>query len=91
MQAAEQYLYPSSRSFRKEKCPSAMLATSTDCVVNWHNRLGHHHFGAVVRLEKLVGLDKDWESKCNLANDNSDEHLCETCIFGERIPTALSS
>jgi hypothetical protein len=63
--------------------PSAMLATSTDYVLNWHNRLGHLHFGEVVRLGKAGWLDKDWESKCQLSKEASDEHLCEPCILGK--------
>ena len=63
--------------------PSAMLATSTDYVLNWHNRLGHLHFGEVVKLGKAGWLDKDWESKYTFANVNSDEYICEPCILGK--------
>jgi hypothetical protein len=63
--------------------PSAMLATSTDYVLNWHNRLGHLHFGEVVKLGKAGWLEKDWESKYTFANVNSDEYICEPCILGK--------
>lgn len=67
----------------------ALLATSTDYVLNWHYRLGHLHFGEVVRLGKAGLLDKDWDSKCTYANMTSNEHICEPCILGtgSRMPS----
>jgi hypothetical protein len=70
----------------------AMLVTSTDYVLNWHNRLGHLNVGEVVRLGKAGLLDKDWDSRCTYANINSDDHVCEPCILGKgaRMPSPRS-